>query len=168
MVTLNLDRVNAVSPYQLIPSEYPLFYNFITDYGIDYNVGFTPSDLMPDYESYEFIITNPNHRKSPRDYKLRDSILTLLYEFFRNREAVMLYLCETGDKRQEHRNRLFASWYQHATKHHKYFALLNAVIPDEEGVWNYVALILRPDHPQFVKIAQEFNETVELFRDKPE
>lgn len=62
-----------------------------------------------------------NHRKSPRDYKLRDSILTLLYEFFRNREAVMLYLCETGDNRQGHRNRLFASWYRHATRNRRTF-----------------------------------------------
>lgn len=27
---------------------------------------------------------------------------------------------------------------------------MTAELPDEYGIWNYVALILRPDHPQFV------------------
>ena len=71
MVTLNIERINAQSPYRLMPNHRPLFYDFITDYGIDYNIGFTPSDLLPGSEAYEFIITNPHHRKSPRDPKLR-------------------------------------------------------------------------------------------------
>ena len=137
MVTLNTERINATSPYLLVPNRRPLFYDFITDYGVDYNVGFTPSDLLPETEAYEFVLTNPNNRKSPRDYKLRQTILTLIYEFFRQRNAVMLYLCETGDNRQKYRSRLFE-------------------------------FILRPDHPQFVSIAQQFSDTIALFRDKPE
>ncbi len=80
-----------------------------------------------------------NHRKSPRDYKLRNSILTQLYEFFRNREAVMLYLCETGDNRQEHRNRLFASWYRHATRNRRTF-------PRETGIILSVSLLQLKHH----------------------
>ncbi|CCX60772.1 putative uncharacterized protein [Bacteroides sp. CAG:598] len=45
---------------------------------------------------------------------------------------------------------------------------MTAELPDEYGIWNYVALILRPDHPQFVSIAQQFSDTIALFRDKPE
>ena len=41
--------------------------------------------------------------------------------------------------------------------------------PDEEGISNFVALIVRPDHPRFAFIAQQFSDTIELFRDnKPE
>ena len=83
MVTLNIEHINAASPYKLTPNRRPLFYDFITDYGIDYNAGFTPSNLLPDIEAYEFVLTNPSNRKSPRDPKLRQSILTLVYEFFR-------------------------------------------------------------------------------------
>ena len=99
------------------------------------NIGFTPSDLLPGSEAYEFIITNPHHRKSPRDPKLRQTILALIYEFFRNRSAIMLFAAE---------------------------------LPDEYGISNYVALILRPDHPRFAAIAQQFSDTIELFREKPE
>ena len=45
---------------------------------------------------------------------------------------------------------------------------MTAELPDEYGIWNYVALILRPDHPQFVSIAQQFSDTIAFFRDKPE
>ena len=167
MVTLNTERINATSPYLLVPNRRPLFYDFITDYGVDYNVGFTPSDLLPETEAYEFVLTNPNNRKSPRDYKLRQTILTLIYEFFRQRNAVMLYLCETGDNRQKYRSRLFESWFR-SSGYQKTFVLMTAELPDEYGIWNYVALILRPDHPQFVSIAQQFSDTIALFRDKPE
>ena len=124
MVTLNIEHINAASPYKLTPNRRPLFYDFITDYGIDYNAGFTPSNLLPDIEAYEFVLTNPSNRKSPRDPKLRQSILTLVYEFFRTREAVMLYLCETGDNRQKHRSRLFESWFR-ASGHQTTFAFLS-------------------------------------------
>ena len=126
-----------------------------------------PSDLMPEYDAYEFAISNTNNRKSPRDYKLRQTILSLIYEFFRQRNAVMLYLCETGDNRQKYQSRLFESWFR-SSGYQKTFVLMTAELPDEYGIWNYVALILRPDHPQFVSIAQQFSDTIALFRDKPE
>lgn len=167
MVTLDLNRINAASPYVLTPNRRPLFYDFITDYGIDYNAGFAPSNLLPAIEAYEFVLTNPGNRKSPRDPKLRQTILTLIYEFFRTRNAVMLYLCETGDNRQRLRSRLFESWYR-SSGYQTTFALLTAQLPDEDGIQNFVALLVRPDHPQFALIAQEFSDTIELFRDKPE
>ena len=42
--------------------------------------------------------------------------------------------------------------------------LMTAELPDEYGIWNYVALILRPDHPQFVSIAQQFSDYPQLTR----
>ena len=82
MMTLNLQRVNACSPYVLQESSRPLLYEFITDYGIDYTIGFALSDLLPGVECYEFVIINSNNRKSLRDYKLRETVYALIYEFF--------------------------------------------------------------------------------------
>lgn len=168
MVKINIKRVNASAPYTLKEAPYAdLSYSLTTDYGVNYTLGFMPSDLMPNIEAYEFAISNTNHRKSPRDPKLRQTILTLIYEFFRTRNAVMLYLCETGDNRQRLRSRLFESWYR-SSGYQTTFALLTAQLPDEDGIQNFVALLVRPDHPQFALIAQEFSDTIELFRDKPE
>ena len=97
MMTLNLQRVNACSPYVLQESSRPLLYEFITDYGIDYTIGFALSDLLPGVECYEFVIINSNNRKSLRDYKLRETVYALIYEFFSQPDAVMIYLCDTSD-----------------------------------------------------------------------
>lgn len=168
MVTIDLIRVNANALYTVKPAPYAeLSYMLTTDYGVNYTISFMPSDLMPEYDAYEFAISNTNNRKSPRDYKLRQAILSLIYEFFRQRNAVMLYLCETGDNRQKYRSRLFESWFR-SSGYQKTFVLMTAELPDEYGIWNYVALILRPDHTQFVSIAQQFSDTIALFRDKPE
>ena len=167
MVKIDLERVNTSAPYMLRLAPYAqLSYILTTDYSVNYTLSFMPSDLMPNIEAYEFAISNTNHRKSPRDPKLRQTILALVYEFFRKREAVMLYLCETGDNRQKHRSRLFESWFR-SSGSQTTFAFLSAQIPDEEGIPNYVALIVRPDHPRFAFIAQQFSDTLELFRDKP-
>ena len=113
MVTIDLIRVNANALYTVKPAPYAeLSYMLTTDYGVNYTISFMPSDLMPEYDAYEFAISNTNNRKSPRDYKLRQAILSLIYEFFRQRNAVMLYLCETGDNRQKYRSRLFESWFR--------------------------------------------------------
>ena len=117
MVTIDLIRVNANALYTVKPAPYAeLSYMLTTDYyGVNYTISFMPSDLMPEYDAYEFAISNTNNRKSPRDYKLRQTILTLIYEFFHQRNAVMLYLCETGDNRQKYRSRLFESWFRYSS-----------------------------------------------------
>ena len=116
MMTLDLQRVNACSPYVLQESSRPLLYEFITDYGIDYTIGFALSDLLPGVECYEFVIINSNNRKSLRDYKLRETVYALIYEFFSQPDAVMIYLCDTSDGKQEVRQRLFASWFYSADR----------------------------------------------------
>lgn len=86
MVTIDLIRVNANALYTVKPAPYAeLSYMLTTDYGVNYTISFMPSDLMPEYDAYEFAISNTNNRN---------------YEFFRQRNAVMLYLCETGDNRR--------------------------------------------------------------------
>ena len=166
MVTIDLIRVNANALYTVKPAPYAeLSYMLTTDYGVNYTISFMPSDLMPEYDAYEFAISNTKNRKFLRDYKLRQTILSLIYEFFRQRNAVMLYLCETGDNR---RNIGAVCLNRGSAGYQKTFVLMTAELPDEYGIWNYVALILRPDHPLFVSIAQQFSDTIALFRDKPE
>lgn len=168
MVNINLEKVNAEAPYTLEPVPYDsLFYSLTTDYGVNYTLGFMPNELLPGIDAYEFIISNVNNRKSPRDLKLWQTILSLLYEFFCQPEAVLIYLCETGDNRQGYRSRLFESWF-HASSRQRGFAYFSADIMDEEGTMNYVALVVRIDHPRFSWIATRFSEAVQLFRKKPE
>lgn len=167
MVTIDLERVNVVAPYHFTPTSYSvLTFSILTDYGVKYTMSFYENDLLPGIHAYEFVISNVNQRKSPRDIKLRQSIIALIQEFFRQREAVLIYLCETGDNRQRQRFRLFESWFRISGKGN--FVSLSMDLVDLEGVPNYAAIITRMDNPNLSFITKQFTETVELLREKPE
>lgn len=69
MVKLDLGRINRNSPYIVTNSAKSGFVNFVTDAGIVYSVGFDITELIMVTESYQFVITNVNNLKSPRDSK---------------------------------------------------------------------------------------------------
>lgn len=81
MVDLNLDRINSHSPYVVTASEGSMSFQFVTDFGVTYNVSFLEDELMLSDESYQFIIANTNNKKSPRDSKMRQTIMAIVYEF---------------------------------------------------------------------------------------
>ena len=143
------------------------FFQFTTDYGVIYRVGFLLSDLLGIENVYEFIIANLNNRKSPNDPKLRQTILGIIYTFFKQPNHAMLYLCETGDEKQSQRSRLFESWFK-SSPHQKNFVYLSAHATDEDGIMNYIAVIARTDNPNLLQIETAFNKNVELFQEKPE
>ena len=168
MVNLNLQRINSEAPYQLSPTKFGgLSYRFITDYKVVYNIGFMPDELFPYDFSYQFVIVNSNNLKSPRDLKLKQTILTFLFEFFRNPEVVLVYMCDTSDQRQRMRSRLFESWFKSSPRQND-FLLLSTQVSDEEGIMNYAAVITRKDNPHRTQIYEEFNKNVEMFRNKPQ
>ena len=167
MVTIDLERVNVVAPYHFTPTSYSeLTFSVLTDYGVRYTMSFYENDLLPDIHAYEFVISNVNQRKSPRDVKLRQSIIALIQAFFCQKEAVLIYICETGDNRQRQRFRLFESWFRISGKGN--FVSLSMDLVDLEGVPNYAAIITRMDNPNLSFITKQFTETVELLREKPE
>lgn len=65
-------RLNSV-----VKMNFPVF----TDSGIHYSVGFMEDDILLSKDSYQLIIANINNHKSPRDYKVRDTILSIVDEF---------------------------------------------------------------------------------------
>lgn len=167
MVTLDLERINSVASYVVMPTSDKMIFRFTTDYNVDYVIGFTPDELLAYDESYQFFIVNTNNRKSPRDFKLRQTVVAFIYEFFRRQDVVMLYLCETGDNKQLMRNRLFESWFRISSFRETSFVYQSADITDEEGVVNFVACIMRSDNPNVGQISAQFGESIQMFREKP-
>lgn len=166
-MVIDIDRVNATVPYAVTPTGQAGFFQFVTDFGVSYRMGFLPSDLLETENTYEFVLANLNNRKSPNDPKLKQTILTLIYSFFQLSDSILLYLCETGDDRQSLRSRLFESWFKSSSRQTE-FLFLSATVADEDGVLNYIAVILRRDHPDLPHIKAEFTRNVEMFREKPD
>ena len=81
---LSLEHINSgETPYQVEPTEQNGFYQFFTDGGVHYSVGFMEDDVLLSKNSYQLIIANINNHKSPRDRKVRDTIVSIVDEFFR-------------------------------------------------------------------------------------
>lgn len=77
------------------------------DSGIYYSVGFMEDDILLSKDFYQLIITNINNHKSPRDYKVRDTILSIIDEFFNTNNSTLSYIYKIGDNKQRMRSRLF-------------------------------------------------------------
>ena len=115
----------------------------------------------------KIIIANINNHKSPRNRKVRDTIVSIVDEFFRCNNSTLLYICETGDNKQRMRSRLFEYWF--STYNRKaLFTIISSSIVDAEGVVNFATIILRNDNPELSEIIVEFTESIQLLSQKPE
>lgn len=166
MHSLNLKRINEKAPYLVTLNENDETYTFVTESGVEYSIGFMPDDLLQSDESYEFVIANLNDKKSPRDKKVKDTVVTIVEEFFNSNSATILYLCSTSDGKQLTRGRLFKNWFD-SYEYSNRFTMVTSTLVDEYAIDNIAALIIRNDNPKLGKILAEFGETIEMFSHKP-
>lgn len=166
MTGLDINRINAKAPYKVIFDTTSDLYRFVSAYGVIFSVAFERNELLESGESYQFALTNYEGKKSPRDLKVRETILAIIEEFFQKNEAALLYICETGDGMQKMRHRLFHLWFSVYAENDE-FLFLPQVVYDEEDNENYTALIIRRDNPKFNDLVTEFANTVTLLNSKP-
>jgi hypothetical protein len=166
IIPLSVDIINSKAPYEVSRGETVFSYCFTTDYNVDYSIDFIEDDLISSNESYQLIIANLNNKKSPKDNKIKDTLLAIVEEFFNKNISTLLYICETGDNKQSMRSRLFEYWFS-SYSHKAIYTMLSSSIVDEEGVINYATLIIRNDNPKLVQVITEFSESVSLLSQKP-
>lgn len=100
MKQLDLVKINRCAPYVVKEDTQEGAYTFISDSGAEFSIGFMSDDLIRSDESYEFIIGNLNGVKSPRDKKVKATVIAIVEEFFNANKTTMLYLCSTSDGKQ--------------------------------------------------------------------
>lgn len=99
MKQLSLKTINASSPYDVMMVN-PNTYRFVTDYSVEIAISFDLDDLLEHGETYMFNITNVNKQRSPRDMKVRDTVIAIIDNFFETNEfiyvkrAIESKLCE--------------------------------------------------------------------------
>ena len=111
MEKLSLDAINAKSEYIVKMEVDNGTYSFMTDNMAEIFISFEKDDILQSGIVYQFGISNPKGTKSPRDHKVRETILAIIEEFFNKNKAALLYICETGDGMQRMRSRLFQYWF---------------------------------------------------------
>ena len=164
---IDLESYNSRSPYKAAKSSDDGFYEFVTDYGVHYSIGFMLDDSIINHETYQFIIANVNNKISPNDDKVHIAVMVMIDEFFKKNNKTMLYICETGDGKQAMKNRLFQYWFSKYERKAE-FTYLSSSITDMEGVVNYATLIIRNDNPNLVEVITQFTETIQLLSNKPD
>ena len=87
MKQLSLETINATSPYDVMMVN-PNTYRFVTDYSVEIAISFDLDDLLEHGEAYMFNITNVNKQRSPRDMKVRDTVIAIIDNFFETNETV--------------------------------------------------------------------------------
>ena len=167
MNALVLESINTKATYHVELNEQDGFFQFFTDSGVHYSVGFIEDDVLLSKDSYQLIIANLNNRKSMRDRKVRDTIVAIIDEFFNCNNATLLYICETSDNKQRMGSRLFEYWFSTYNRKSQ-FTTLSSSIADREGVINYATIILRNDNPDLSEIITEFSESIQALSQKPE
>ena len=143
-MTLSADILNLRSPYQLSQVN-DLTFRFVTDQQIHYVVGFYKDTFFMDDGAYHFFIDNSQHEHGFYDPKILDVVTIIIEEFFSQEPTVMLYICDSTDKRQAARDRLYHLWFYDYARSHEMTLFSDSVTFKE--VKYYAGILLRHDHP---------------------
>ena len=87
---MSLAAINANSPYEVKVALADDTLCFITDYDAELFVTFERDDILHNGLVYQFGISNPKGVKSPRDPKVRETILAIVEEFFAKNNAALI------------------------------------------------------------------------------
>ncbi len=77
--------------------------------------------------------------------------------------GINTHLAETGDGKQQYRNRLFVIWFNNYENRHNY--VLKTAEGKLEGQDNFMALIAQADNPRLAQALEEFEETAAILFD---
>ena len=159
MNQLDLDQLFYTCPY---PVKYDGDeYTFRTDHDIVYAVDFKEEDSFSPIPAYWFDLSNRSHRPSPNDPKVRETVIRIIIEFFRQNPDIMLYMCDNANDQQAQRNRLFLRWFKGAEQS-KLFFIKTAVVVDED-MENFIAIVVPRQHPYLNDIIVRFDSEIEMF-----
>ena len=142
-------------------------YSFSTYDTIRYEIKFVPSAyLFIDYvdhpvDAYEMVIAvadNPTGGRLPADALTEPTIRAIFYDFFRSKEHVIIYICDSSDGRQEARMRKFTLWYYKNIGPDMF--KMDARLPDGER-YTLLSGILSTKNPYFSQFVELFKNLAE-------
>lgn len=161
MGILNLTQINIYAPYSVWEDGNE--YLFKTEHDILYSIIFDQETIILNGQAYWFNLYNRSWKNSPNDHKIQETINYIIEDFFNNNPNVLLYMCDTADEKQEIRSRLFLRWYNNY-KHKERF-IFKAVEFEDEGIKNYISLIVAKANNNIEEILSIFNYEVKMFQE---
>ena len=86
-------------------------YRFLTDKGIEYIAYFNRVPVESCFV-YNFVFAKNSVGKYGMDPKIRNTIFSIITDFWEDYEEVILFVCDSSDGRSAVRMRLFDYWYK--------------------------------------------------------
>lgn len=150
--------------YQIVTLEGK--YRFITDNNVIYDILLSKSPTLINDKQYKKFIYEIsfycNEINIPPDYKIKNTIISFLENFFnQNQNNILFYICESGDNKHLYRNRLFEKWFnEYASKHN--IEKINALIcVDEFEIEYYISTIIKRSNPFKTEFKKDFIELID-------
>lgn len=149
---------------------------FVTEYGVKYFLYFTEgSGYFPDYPEFDNRIFmfgfKPDQNPKRKDPRVKDTILHFLTQYFKSKpETALIFVCDTSDKRQNTRYKMFDNWFkENLKKSSEELAIqkTNVSFCDEDNInCAHASLLVSIDNPQIALITQAFQELGSNFKAK--
>ena len=155
MNILDTTSINLSAPY-LVWKEDGRRYCFETESGGLFQITFDLEQSIWLDGAYELGIQNIKHVASPRDIRLKQTIIAIIEEFFRQNPGILLYICETGDGKQAQRSRLFLHWF----REYQGLYVIKSIRIKSEGVDNFASIIVQQSNPALQQIILDFEQMV--------
>ena len=154
---LSADSINLRAPYSVKQVDDSIFV-FTTKQGITYSTGFVPDSSFFENGVFQFFLINTSSRTSRVDRDVFETVRVIIEEFFAQKEPVMLYICDTTDKRQASRDRLFRIWFHAYILNDAYTMYSEQMTLD--NVRYFSSIILRKDHPLHNQVISSFHDYI--------
>lgn len=158
--------------YPVTVSEGGYEFSFTTSLGLQYNVYFLPAkeDYFSDYPEmpeniylFGFSLLNGTENQRVFDENIAKTICGILIEFFSNHENVIVFICDSTDKRERQRNITFNKWFHHFDTD-SLFEKIDKVLEYDSLNRYYLSLIYRKDNPKrglYLKAFQNMTSDLE-------
>lgn len=174
-----IQRVSDLSkPYKYFSSDSSGSFDtiFVTEHGIRYLIYLTDaSGYFPAYPEFNFQIFmfgfKPDQVPTKNDPRVKDTILQFLAKYFKSKpNNALVFVCDTSDKRQDVRFKMFSNWYDENNKTSAEDS--NIIKTDisfcDENNSNcaHATLLISKYNPELNKIMTAFQELDRNFRAK--
>ncbi|MCU0467127.1 MAG: DUF6169 family protein [Arcicella sp.] len=142
-------------------------YLFETNKLIGYAIKFKPTGyIFEEYiwavYCYEYVIEvkyNPTEIPPPFDASFSLTIATIFNDFFRDKEKVVTYICNTADGKELARFRKFNIWFNKFNTN--FFLKIDKSFYDSRhNTTYYNSLIIRQDNPFKIEIIEAFEDLI--------
>lgn len=123
------------------------------------------SGYFPDYPEFNSRIFmfgfKPDQNLKRNDPRVKDTILHFLSQYFKSQpETSLIFVCDTADKRQDARYKMFNNWFKENLKRSSGETAIQktdiSFCDDDNAYCAHASLLVSLDNPQIAHITQAF------------